>query len=244
MRGSVGLPVPLPPSQRASIHAVRAIVLCLRNVTSSAGESNLRGVCNCCSATRWHMRYPGRASVAPMRSFIQVIVITNAVDAIDAAFFRRFSFVLEFEMPKPAMRQEARHAIPGSPSCGLKRTWFRHGVPTVPKAFVGAALRPTGSAVSHGVQLWKALLPKEAPCSACIDFPRLAQAYEFAGGSIKTTVFRAAVCPPPVPDTTARRHARTLPRAPPRSSRIESHWHGVAPHRAAWLSGMARHCIA
>jgi hypothetical protein len=36
-------------------------------------------------------------------------------------------------MPKPAMRQEARRAIHSrteSPSCALKRAWFRHGVPT------------------------------------------------------------------------------------------------------------------
>eukprot|EP00736_Rhodelphis_marinus_P011452 Rmarinus@m.20401 len=41
-------------------------------------------------------------------------------------------------------------------------------------------------------QLWKLLLPAEAPKSSDIDFDRLANVFELAGGNIKNVVFRAA----------------------------------------------------
>ena len=41
-------------------------------------------------------------------------------------------------------------------------------------------------------QLWKRLLPAQAPIEATVDFGRLAERYELSGGSIKNALLRAA----------------------------------------------------
>ena len=41
-------------------------------------------------------------------------------------------------------------------------------------------------------QLWRMLIPKEAPTAADVNFDRLGERYELSGGSIKSAVFRAA----------------------------------------------------
>ena len=41
-------------------------------------------------------------------------------------------------------------------------------------------------------QLWRLILPKEAPVDADVDIPTLASRWKMAGGSIKSAVMRAA----------------------------------------------------
>jgi hypothetical protein len=40
--------------------------------------------------------------------------------------------------------------------------------------------------------IWRALLPAEAPVATGIDFASLAQEYDFAGGTIRNVLLRAA----------------------------------------------------
>ncbi len=43
-------------------------------------------------------------------------------------------------------------------------------------------------------QLWKRLIPEDAPCDSDIDFSAIAEHFEMSGGHIKNAIFRASIC--------------------------------------------------